>query len=79
MLDSFVLVLTLCGSLHTGGYACEDFVLDTEQTEISCLQGVQGVYNRDNQKLLGFMQEATNDWFKKVESNKLHCIQEDKE
>lgn len=79
MLESFVLVLTLCGGLHTGGYTCENFVIDTKQTEISCLQGVQGVYNRDNKVLLGLIDEASNDWFKTITSNKLTCIQEDKE
>lgn len=79
MLDSFILVLTLCGSLHTGTIACEDFVIDSEQTEISCLQGIQGVYNKNNQKLLGIMQEARNDWYKSVTTSKLTCTQEDKE
>lgn len=79
MLESFVLVLTLCGSLHTGGYACEDFVLDSEQTEISCLRQIETVHNQEKTKLYDLMGEAGNDWFKQVNVTKLHCIQEDKE
>lgn len=83
MLDSFVLVLTLCGSLShgssSGGYSCESFVLDTEQTEVSCLRQIETVHNQEKTKLYDLMSDAGNDWFKKVESTKLHCIQEDKE
>lgn len=78
-MQSFLLVLTLCGSLHTGGHSCEEFVIDTDQTELSCLQGIQGVYNRGNQKLIGIIKEARNDWYKSVTTSKLTCIQEDKE
>lgn len=78
-MSSFLLILTLCGSLHTSGNRCEEFIIDTDQTEVSCLQGIQGVYNRDNQRLLGFMQDASNDWFKTVDFTELHCIIEDKE
>lgn len=78
-MDNFLIMLTLCGSLHTGGYGCEDFILDTEQTEISCLQGVQGVYNRDNQKLITLISEASNDWYESINLSKLQCVVEDKE
>ena len=64
MLESFILVLTLCGTLNSGHVSCEDFVLDTEQTEISCLRQIETVYNQEKTKLYEFMGEAGNDWFK---------------
>lgn len=79
MLDSFVLVLTLCGTLHTGSNSCEQFVIDSEQTEISCLQGVQAVHNGQSIRLQGLIADASNDWFKAVELNSIECIIEDKE
>lgn len=79
MLDSFVLVLTLCGSLHTGGHACEDFVIDTEQTEISCLRSIETIHNHEKTPLYVVMGDAQNDWFKTVKSEKLTCVIEDKE
>lgn len=83
MLDSFVLVLTLCGTLNSdnshNGNSCEQFVIDSEQTEISCLQGVQAVHNGQSIRLQGLIDDASNDWFKTVESNSLECIIEDKE
>lgn len=79
MLDSFILVLTLCGSLHSGAHACEDFVLDTEQTEISCLRQIETVHNNEQSELYTLMGDAGNDWFKAVKVTKLHCVQEDKE
>lgn len=79
MLDPFVLVLTLCGSLHTGYYACEDFVIDTNQTELDCYKSIAMVYNHDKTKLYDLIGDAGNDWFKTVKVTKLACVQEDKE
>lgn len=38
-----LLILTMCGLLHTGGYSCNGFVIDTNQDECAVLYIHKGI------------------------------------
>ena len=79
MLESFILVLSVCGTLYNGSTSCDEFVVETEQTHLQCLQLIETVYNNEPSYIHSIIADARNDWFNSVNSQKLHCVIEDKE
>ena len=77
-MNSYLLILTLCGTLNTGSTSCEEFIIDSNQTELDCYKSIATVYNHDKTNLYNIM--ADNGlMFKTINVTKLACIQEDKE
>lgn len=78
-MNTFLLILTVCGSLHTGNNSCEEFVIDTDQSQIECLTSIKAIYNNQPTPAKEHMNDAINDWFVSVSKTNLDCIIEDKE
>ena len=77
-MQSFLLILTLCGTLNSNQTSCEQFVIDSNQTEIDCYKSIAMVYNHDKTDLYNIMADNSL-MFKTVKVTKLACVQEDKE
>jgi len=78
-MESFLLVLTLCGSLHDGGNSCEQFIVGTDQSQIECLSTIKAVHNNTSTRVKTLIDDATNDWFATINTSSLECIEEDKD
>ena len=72
-----LLVLTLCGSLD-GSQSCQDYVVDSYQEPIDCLESISTVYNHEFTPLYDIMSYMGEGW-EFVNKTELHCVKENKE
>ena len=77
-MNSFLLILTLCGTLNSNQTSCEQFIIDSNQTELDCYKSIATVYNHDKTDLYNIIADNSL-MFKQVKVTKLSCIQEDVE
>lgn len=77
-MDSFVLVVTLCGVLTNHTHSCEDFVIEQDVSYAGCMLHVQQITTRQS-PLISLINDASNDWFRSISSSSLTCVEEDKQ
>ena len=78
-MNSFLLLLTLCGTLSDSSKtSCEQFIIDSKQSELDCYKSIALVYNHDKADLYNIMADSGL-MFKTVKVTKLACVQEDVE
>lgn len=77
-MNTFTLILTLCGVMNDGRSSCEAYILERKQKQVECLESIVKVYNHEKTDLYNLMGDTGEGWIK-VDSENLHCVAENKE
>jgi hypothetical protein len=77
-MNTFLLVLTLCGTLNSSSFTCERYVIDHTLTKEDCLKSIVSVYNQEPSPLYDVMGDLGHNW-QLIKSTKIQCVAENKE